>query len=273
MYELAHRCVRQCRHAFHGLGTEALELFPVGVDQLEGPVLWNPLKSPGLGIQLVAAHHEAAHLLFHVHQPIGVAQGRQSALDPLDGLGQHELMLDGLNGNADSGQGAELPRPQARAVDQYLAAQGSFRGPNPGDPAILDQDLLHGAVLKNLHALGAGTLGQSLGDVRGASLPIAGHEGRTHDVGGIHQGPQVLSLPRRQEIHLQPKAAGGGGLTTDLRPTLLIARQSQPPTGFPACSLAGLRFQPAVQLHAVLEQLGDAGGGAQLPHKARRVEG
>jgi hypothetical protein len=61
------------RHAHQSLFHQRFEVVPVGLQQRKHEALGDSLIGPGPGVQLVAAHHQAAHLLLEVGEAVGIA--------------------------------------------------------------------------------------------------------------------------------------------------------------------------------------------------------
>ena len=119
----------------------------------------------------------------------------------------------------------------------------------------------------------ARALGQGLGDVGRVGLAVGRQERGADHVVDLHQRPQRLRLPRRQQLHLQAERVRRRRLPPDLDPALGRAGEPQAAIALPARRLPGLGLQPPVEFDRVAQQLGDVGAGAQLADQPGRMPG
>ncbi len=239
-------------------------MVPVGIEQAEGEAVRHAGLGPGLGIRLVAAHHEAADLLLEVDQAVRIAQRRQVGGHALDRLGDQVLMLHGLQRHAHPGKSADRLGPLPGAQRHHVAGDLAPSGAHARHPALLDAKAGDGAVLDDAHAVLPCAAGERLGDVGRVRLAVGRQESGADQVGRVHQRPQILGLGGREQMHLEAEAARGGGLAPELDHAVGIAGKAQAAVALPARRLAGLGLEPLVQLDRVLEQPGDVGVAAQL---------
>ena len=182
-------------------------------------------------------------------------------------------MLHRYEGNVDANGGGEGAGPLPGADDHGFAFDASLVGYHRPDHAFLDLDALNLGVLTDRGAGHARAAGEGHRDVARVRLAVGGQEGGAHHVVDLHQWPQLLSLSRREQVHLQSEALGGGGLALDLRPAFLVAGEAQPTVHLPPGCLAGLGLEGAVELDRVAEQLGDVGARAQLADETGGMKG
>ena len=259
----------QRRDARHRRGQVLLEMIPVVVEELELETLRHDVE-PRDRVGLVAAEGEAADLLLEVGPPVGIADRRHAGNDAVDLLGHHVLMLHRLERHADPGQRADLARPHAGAEHHLVAGDRARRGLDAGDPPVLDDEAGAADALVQLGAMHPRALGQRLGDVGGAGLPVARHEGRADEVVDLEERPQRLRLGRRQEVHVEAEAPRRRRLALELGPAVLVAGEPEAPGLAPAGGEAGLGLEPLVEVDRVAEHLGDRGRRAELADQARR---
>ncbi len=234
-------------------------MIPVLVEQTEGEVLRYAALGPGFRVRLVAAHHQTTEFFLEVGETVRVTQCGEIARHAGDHVGHDVLVLHRDQRHADAGKRTQLPRPLSGAVHHYLGLDVAERGPQPRHASALLQHGCHSALLDDPHAAHARALGERHGDIGGIGLAIRGQEGRTHQIGDIHHGPEIARLGRREQMHLQPEAVRGGGLAADLGEARRVAGETQSAVAFPAGGEPGFGLEALVELHAVFQQLRDVG--------------
>ena len=228
---------------------------------------------PRLGVWLIAAHHQPADLFLEIGAPVRVAQGGRIGCKAGDRIGDDVLMFDGLQRHRDARHRPDLPRPLARAIDHLFAGDRALGRVNSGDPRPLHRKARDADAFNDPRAMHPRALGKALRDVRGASLPVGRQPACADQIAHLHQGPHLLDLGRRDQVHLHPEAAGGGGKALVFRPAVLIGGKPQAAGHLPARLQPSFGIQPLVKIDRVFQHLGDRGRRAQLPHQPRRMPG
>ena len=259
-------------HARQGQLHDLLEVIKIGLQELEIERIRHAVLCPWDAIGLVPAHDQAAHLFLPIGQAIGIAQCGQVARHA-EGFSNHVLMLNRHQRDGDPDRGRQLSRPLPATEHQLFAGDLALIGTHADSATFFNQDLADRTTLDELCAFHARALGQRLRDVRGARLPVCWQIGGAHDIGDVHERPEILRLLRGQKLHIEAEAVRGGGLTAHLGPALFIASQPQTAVHFPSRGEAGLLFERIVERNGVTEELSDIGGTAQLADKTRRVPG
>jgi hypothetical protein len=257
------------RHAGERLSHVLLEVIPVVVEELELEIGRNIAERPGDRVGLVASHDEPAHLFLEIGAPIGVADGRDVAGEPLHPFRDDVLMLHRLERHAHAGEGSHLPGPLARAVDHRFAGDGAPVGAHRCHAAIVDVEALDAHAFVELRAVHARALGEGLGDVGRARLAVGRKKGGADEVRDVHQRPHGLRLGRGEEVHLHAEALRRGGEALELDPAVLVAGEPQATGHLPAGGEPRLGIEPLVEIDRVFEHLGDRGRRAQLPDQTR----
>ena len=240
---------RQRGHPWHGQIEDRLKMIPVGRQQLEIKIIRKTIGRPGPWIGLVAAHNQAADLFLVVSQAIGIAQRGQAALDARNHVGDEILMLHRDQRHADTGHGADLPCPLTGAIDDHFAADSALARQHRRHPTTLKLYPEHVGVLEDPDAAQARTLGKRLGDVGGIDLTVGGQKRGAHQVGNVHQRPQLLRFAWRQQLHFEAEGTRAGRLPLEFSPAGRIAGQAQTAVHLPAARQPSLGLERAVERH------------------------
>ena len=270
--QLLHPRRLQRRHPRNRVLHELAVMIPIRGQQIEMKPLRYPLHRPWLGVRLVAAPDQPAHLFLPICQPVRVAQRRQICRHPRNFLGDHVLMLDRDQRHIHPHRSRQHPAPLPGATHHLFAFDDALRRLHPANTPGFNDDADHRRILEYLHPRRPRAPRQALGDVRRVGLPVGRQERRPHQIVDGHQRPHVLRLLRGQQMHLQPERMRGCRLPLHLGPAVLIARQPQTAIHLPAGLQARLRLQPLVKIHRITQQLRDVGGCPQLPHQPRRMK-
>ena len=263
----------QRRNAAHREVHRRGEMIEVGIEQLEVEIARDSLRRPRDRVRLVATHHQTADFFLVVGQAIRVAQGGEVARHRrAERRGDDVLVLHRDQRHVDADRGRERARPLPGAAHDDAALDATLRRDDRLDHAVDHFDLEHVGVFADRRPCLAGAAGQGHRDVGRVGLPVGRQEGRTDHVVDRHQRPQVLSLARREQVHLEAERLCGGRLPLDLVPAFGVARQPQAAVHLPPGGLSGFFFQPFVEVHRVAEQLGDVGAAAQLADEPGSVE-
>ena len=129
------------RHAAGGELEQRLEMIEVVFEQAgTRNRLGKPVDRPGLGVRLVAAHHQAADLLLPIGETVRIAQRRQVRGHAVDRLGDEILVLHRDERNVDAGHAPDLARPLAGADHELVASDAPLVGDDRAHAAVLDLD-------------------------------------------------------------------------------------------------------------------------------------
>ena len=174
-------------------------------------------------------------------------------------------MLGGLQGDVDTGQGAELPGPHTRAIDHELGLHGPLIGDHTGDPASRAGHPGGGHALEDGGSAHAGSPGQRHGHAHRVGPALVGHHEPTHHVVGLEQGPVAGNLLFREGVILHPEALYEQRLAVERLHPLRAGGNRDMADGPEAGGEAGLLLEPLVEIARIAAH--EQGG---LVHHARR---
>ena len=258
---------REFRNAGQGQLDQLFEVIEVGFQELEVERIRDTLLRPRNAIGLVSTHHQPTDFFLVVRQAVRVAQSRQVGRHA-EGFRDHVLVFNGdqWNGHAD-GRG-QFARPLTAAEHQFFARDVGLRGANPNQLALFGDDFGDRTVFHQLSAARSRAFRESLRDVRRARLAVSRQERGANHVANVHERPQVLGLPGRQQLHVEAEGVRRRRLSLHFGPAFLVASEAQAAVHLPARCQAGLFFQPIVKFDRIAQKLGDVRIGAQLTNQA-----
>ena len=120
------------------------------------------VHAPRFGLRLERAQEDLAGVLLEIGIIVRVTQHRQAGMHAFNRVGHHVEMLAGMQGHQRLGHGTHVPAPHARAVDHDIRADPRAADRDPGDLALLHQNIRDLGVLQHLCTACAGALGQGL---------------------------------------------------------------------------------------------------------------
>ena len=197
--------IGQGRHAGQGLAHMLLEMIPVIFEQLEFEIVGHVAKRPGDRVRLIAAEDEATDLFLEIGAPVGIADRRHIGGKSIDLLGDHILMLHRLQWHGDTSHRTDLTCPLPAAIDDRLAGNAALIGDHRDDTAFLDFEAFDADAFDEPRAMHARSLGERLGDVGRACLPVGRQEGRADEIACIEQRPELLRLVGESRCMSMPK--------------------------------------------------------------------
>ena len=247
------------------------EMIEIVVIKLERLIRRDRPGGQRLRVRFIAAERQPTDLLFEIGAPVRVAQGRRIGGQAGDRLGDHILMPDRMQRHVDPRHRADLPRPLAGTVDHGVAGYHALIGLHGGDPVAIHRKPGDADVFGNFRAMHPRSLGKALGNVGRAGLPIGGQPAGPDQIGHVHQRPHRLDLGGRNQLHLHPETARCCCQPGIFGPAIRIGRQPQAAGHFPAGFKAGLGGESPVEVHRILQHLGDRRRRPKLPDQPRRV--
>ena len=164
-------------------------MLKVVVEKLELETFGKAVHGPGLGVGLVAAHHQAADLLLPVGETVRIAQGREIGRHAVDFLGDEILVLHRDERNIDAGHAAKLARPLPGADHELVASDAALVGDDRTQAPALHLDAGDLYAFSDGDAVLARALGQRHGDVGGRNLAVGRQESGADDVIDLHERP------------------------------------------------------------------------------------
>jgi hypothetical protein len=144
-------------------------------------------------------------------------------------------------------------------------------GVNGSDAAAIHGKARDGDAFVQFRPVHPRALGEGLGDVGRAGLPVGRQPACADQIGRVHQGPHAFHLIGGNQVHLHPEGAGGGGEAAVFGPAVGVGGKAQAARHLPAGIKARLGGEALVKIDRVFQHLGDGGRGAKLAHQPRRV--
>jgi hypothetical protein len=192
----------------------------VGRDALRGP-----RTAPGLE----EADHELAGVVLHVGPVVAGLERRHVGGKVGDVLGHDVVVVERLQGQADAGARGHLPPPHPGAVHDVLRLDVARGGAHPDRPALAEEHILHRHALEDGRAAHARAAGQGHGGVRRVAPPVVGKVERPDHAGGVEEREELGHPAGAHEVHLDPAAAAGRRLASQLLPALRAEGEVQGP--------------------------------------------
>jgi hypothetical protein len=128
-------------------------------------------------------------------------------------------------------------------------------------------------VLEDLGAARPRTLGQRHGGVDRIGLAVVGHEHGADQVFDVQQRIKLARFRRRDHLHLEAGHSRHRGAALELLEAIRVGGDPQAAVLLEAGGLAGLGFQPAIEVGGVDRQLGQVKRRAQLSHQTGGMPG
>ena len=135
---------------------------------------------------------------------------------------------------------ADLVAPHTGAINQYFTLDVTLLCFDGCDPVFVEFKTVYQVIAINFGTPTAGPLGQGLGDTGRIGLAVGRHIGRGDETVQGYNRAKIVSFLGRDDVHLQPEAAGSGGAFFQLIHAFFGAGQVQAATHFPAGGKAGL---------------------------------
>ena len=235
--------IGQSGHPGNRLIHMLFKMVVVVVKQPEFPIVRHIPSHPRLRVGFIAAHHQPADFLFEIGAPVRIAQCGRVAGQTGNAVGDNVLVLDRLQRHGYPGHGPHLPRPLARAIDHRVAQDCALIGLHPGDAFAVHDKPGDPDAFVQAGPMHPCALGQRLGNVGRAGLPIGGQPGCADQVRGIHQRPHARHLGGRDQMHLHPERPRRGGQPLVFGPAVGGCGQPQTTGHFPTRLKPGLSCQ------------------------------
>jgi len=102
------------------------------------------------------------------------------------------------HGHADTGR--DIPSPHAAAQHHIVGVDPALGRRHAAHPGAIMMNLSDLGFLKNLHAAGAGALGERLGDIHGVGIAVAGDVNAADDIVHIHERVQRANLAGAYDV-------------------------------------------------------------------------
>ena len=213
-----------------------------------------PVAEHGARIMLPAANGERARLGLQIEIVVGIAQRRQPVRNFARLLGDEILMLDDGDRQLHSGELAELPRPQARGVDDDVAGDVAAIGLHRLDAAIRHRKSSDRCALDDAHAAGARAFRIGLRQRIGIDMAVRLDPGRTAQARRIEQRKEPPCFVGTDELHGEAVASRRRRGALQFLPARIAAGEPEAADIFPADVLSGLGADPAAELGAILHE-------------------
>ena len=202
-----HARIRQHGNPVQRRAEEGLHPLPVRTYFPKRKPAGHPVERPRGGDRLEEAHQHAVALGPVVAVVVRVLDDRQIGVHPRHRVGEQVVMLSGLEGDGDPGQGPELAGPHARRVDHHLGLDPAGAGQHGAHLPPAGRHPGRGHPFDDPDAQLAGALGQRRGHAHRVGPALVGDvEGGEHVV-GAGQRPQIGQLARRDLGVLDPEAS------------------------------------------------------------------
>ncbi|MBC7522153.1 MAG: hypothetical protein H7268_13815, partial [Sandarakinorhabdus sp.] len=254
----------QRRDAAHRIHQHRFEVREIAGDLVKAKVFGNAVHAPGPGVRFKGTDQQFAGIIFVIAAIIIIAQHRQVGRQASNPFEQHIIMLAGVQRRRNADAGGEVTRPHAAAQHDIIGVDRPVRSFHPGDSGAIVANARHLGVFKNPHAIGAGTLGQRLGDIDRIGITVAGDVDAADNVIDLGDGEAFLDLLRGNHMHRQVEHLGHRSAALQLLEAFKVARhRNRSALAIPG-GLAGFRLQPAVKLAGIFRQLGHVDRRAQL---------
>ena len=272
--ELPHPQVKGHRHPAHRLLQVGPHPVPVRRDLAEREVGRSALHLPRRALSLEQPDHQTADLFAVVAERGRILQHRQVGRQAGHLVGDQVVVLGGLQRHAHAGQIGQLARPQPGTVHHVLALDLAGRGAHPGDRPAPGQEAGHRGLLDDPHPAHPGALGQRHRDVDRVDPAVLRHVEPGQHVVGAGQWEQPLHLAGRDLLHVHPAEPVERRDPAVLLQPVGVGGDLDEADRLEPGGLAGLRLQPAVELAAVLPELGRGlRRGPERHHQPGRVPG
>ena len=258
----------QVREALQAALHERVELLPVLGDLGELEVPGDALHAPGLGHGLEPAEEQRPVFGLEIGAAVEVAHAGEDLLQPLDRLGDDVHVLGRVKRHAHVDHAADLPAPDAGAVDHDLAGDVALVGGHPADGPALHLDAGHRGVFVDLGAPHACALDQGARGFEGIGLAVVWEVKNGHQPLGAHARDHVLGFLQADLVHLDPEGAGHGRTAQPFAPPVLGLADAQRPGRDVAGRHPGLGLERRIELSGVLGEVGHLAVLPQLRHQA-----
>ena len=160
-------------------------------------------------------------------------------------------------------------RPQAGAHRHRVAGDAPARGLDRRDAPATGDDAGHAAVLKQPRAGRARAFHQRRAYIGRTDAAVARAEHRAAYIRGVHQRPERGGLGRGDEARVDAERMRQRFLAANVNQAVGVGGDGQRAALHPAACLAGLRFQPRIQVDGILNHAGQVARVAQRPHLRR----
>ncbi|TME56032.1 MAG: hypothetical protein E6I60_04805 [Chloroflexi bacterium] len=248
---------------------ERLEPVLVGSDGGPGVLPGNAVDPSGVGVQLVAAQHDASGLGLPIDEVVRVAKAGHVVreLGAPDRLQRGVLVIDRCGHDNGSGHGGDLWRPDAARDHHHLGldpARLRLHRVHRSRPGQLDPR--HPGIRQHLHSELTRGLGQRKGRRMRIDGPVPRQPDRPEQRIPADGGHQLRGVLARNQLDIQSDRPGAAHAPLLLQQLLATGGEAQ----------AAHRVedaQPAVKLDAVAAESHHRGGGIELGDQSCRMTG
>ena len=157
---------------------KALKALEIGLQQFAAKGKWRKPAMETLRAILPTANRKGAGVGLEVEVVVGVTQRGKARIERELLFSQEILVLDDACSERQPGHAAHALGPEAGAVHENIASDGTAIGDDASHAAILVNDLLDAHALLDPRAVHARALGIGHGERIGIDVPVARNEGR-----------------------------------------------------------------------------------------------
>ena len=236
-------------------------------------MLRDAARRKGQRVRLIAADDQAAHFRLVIDQMIGVAHGRHALRGIRQRIGNQILMLNRKARHPHTHHLADLVAPHAGAIDQEIAAPVARLRLDAGHAPVLDLDAGDTGADHDAGPLIFRPLGQRLAHTGRVDIAVGGDINRRAHILGRHDREEILRLPRRELVHLQPKTLRHGERAFVLHLALGRTGKAQAAVFLPVDRHASFGLEPVIELDRMPQHARHVARGAELADQPRGMPG